>query len=55
MKNFYIYFLDGTKEKSEGTNQSDAFRQAGYGGGAINVVDVISEKDNYVWISEEKV
>jgi hypothetical protein len=55
MKNFYIYFLDGTKEKSEGINEGDAFRRAGYGGRAINAVDVISEKDDYIWISEEKV
>jgi hypothetical protein len=54
MKNFYIYFLDGTKEKSEGINEGDAFRRAGYGGRAINAVDVISEKDDYIWIPEEK-
>jgi hypothetical protein len=54
MKTFYIYFLDGSKEKSEGINEADAFHRAGFGGGAINAVDVISEKDNYIWVSEEK-
>jgi hypothetical protein len=39
MKSFRIHWLDKTTEIVTGTDIADAFRRAGYGGGAISAID----------------
>lgn len=43
IKVFILHWLDGSKEKIRGTSIADAFRNAGYGGGAINALDWYEE------------
>lgn len=48
MKTFKLYWLTKTKgvqdtEEIKGDNIADAFRRAGYGGGAINALDYYEE------------
>ncbi len=43
MQKYLIYWLDGKTEKVVGHDISDAFRRAGYGGGAMNAVDYYRE------------
>lgn len=50
MKAFVIYWLDGHKTLVRGTDITDAFRRAGYGGGVLNAVDFHSDKgDTCYW------
>lgn len=51
MNMFIIYWLDGKFEKVEGTSIDDAFRRAGYGGGATRAIDFYEEAEspNYSW------
>lgn len=46
MKEYVIFWLSGTKTKCEGTSEADAFRRAGYGGGALAAVDFIALSDD---------
>lgn len=39
VKKFTIYWLDGRRDVIEGTSIEDAFRKAGYGGGATAAID----------------
>ena len=39
MKKYKLYWLDGTTEIVEGYDIADAFRRAGYGEGAIVILD----------------
>ncbi|MBI3074730.1 MAG: hypothetical protein HYY92_00755 [Parcubacteria group bacterium] len=48
MKKFRLHWLHGEEEIVEGVDIADAFRRAGYGGGAIRAVDYFRE------IKEEK-
>lgn len=43
MKKFMLYWLDGKSEEVQGESISDAFRRAGYGGGAIQALDWYKE------------
>lgn len=43
MKKFVLYWLDGKTETVEGSDIADAFRRAGYGGGAIRALDWFEE------------
>ncbi len=43
MKKFKLYWLGGSTEVIEGSDIADAFRRAGYGGGAINALDYYEE------------
>lgn len=58
MKEFTIFWLDGTTEKVAGVSEKDAFTSAGYGNGAVSAVDFISNKANaekdYVWNKEKR-
>lgn len=50
-KTFKLYWLDGSTEIVKGYDIADAFRKAGYGGGAIRALDYhkeIKEEDNQV-------
>jgi hypothetical protein len=49
MKRFRLFWLDKTMEDVEGNDIADAFRRAGYGGGAIRALDYYKEvKDGLV-------
>ncbi len=50
-KKLTVYWLDGTREVLEGTSAGDALQRAGYGHGALPVLDFIAngEDDRYVW------
>lgn len=39
MKKFKLYWLNGQTEVVSGSDIGDAFRRAGYGGGAIHALD----------------
>lgn len=43
MKIFKLYWLGGKTETVTGSNIADAFRNAGYGGSAINALDWYEE------------
>jgi hypothetical protein len=43
MKKFRLFWLDKTMEDVEGNDIADAFRHAGYGGGAIRALDYYKE------------
>ena len=43
LKTFILYWDDGSTEKVHGTTIDDAFRRAGYGGGAIAALDYYKE------------
>lgn len=43
MKEFVLYWLDGTSEKVHGRTIAEAFALAGYGGGAIRALDYYKE------------
>jgi hypothetical protein len=43
MKRFRLFWLDKTMEDIEGNDIADAFRRAGYGGGAIRALDYYKE------------
>jgi hypothetical protein len=43
MKKFRLHWLTGGKETIEGHDIADAFRRAGYGGGALNALDYYEE------------
>jgi hypothetical protein len=43
MKRFRLFWLDKTMEDIEGTDIADAFRRAGYGGGAVPALDYFKE------------
>jgi hypothetical protein len=42
-KKFTLYWLDGETEEVEGYDIADAFRRAGYGGGALSALDYFKE------------
>ena len=44
MKKFILFWLDGKTEEVSGYDIADAFRRAGYGGGAIRALDYYEEK-----------
>jgi hypothetical protein len=43
MKQFRLYWLTGQVEVIEGNDIADAFRRAGYGGGATRALDYWEE------------
>jgi hypothetical protein len=43
MKKFLLHWLDGKTEEASGVSIADAFRRAGYGGGAIRALDYYEE------------
>ena len=43
MKTFILHWLDGTTETIHGNSISDAFAKAGYGAGALSVLDYYDE------------
>jgi hypothetical protein len=43
MKRFRLFWLDKTMEDIYGDDIADAFRRAGYGGGAIRALDYYKE------------
>jgi hypothetical protein len=43
MKKFLLVWLDGKTEEVSGVDIADAFRRAGYGGGAIRALDYYKE------------
>lgn len=43
MRKFRLHWLSGKNEDVEGYDIADAFRRAGYGGGAINALDYYEE------------
>lgn len=43
MKKFKLFWLGGQEEIVEGNDIADAFRHAGYGGGAIRALDYYKE------------
>lgn len=43
MKTFILHWLTGDPETAKGNDIADAFRRAGYGGGAISVLDYYEE------------
>lgn len=45
MKKFTLFWLDGKREVVEGLDIADAFRRAGYGGGAAAAVDWYANGD----------
>lgn len=45
MKTFTLFWKDGKKELIRGTDIADAFRRAGYGGGALTALDYFSYGD----------
>ena len=49
MKKFVLYWLSGEQQIVEGHDIADAFRRAGYGGGAVRALDYYEE------IKQEKV
>ena len=54
---FKLYWLDGKCEEIEGDSISNAFSNAGYGGGAMRALDFWSDspdKDNYEWDTNKK-
>lgn len=44
MKTFILHWLDGSSEEVHGNTIQEAFVNAGYGGGSINVLDWYEEK-----------
>jgi hypothetical protein len=48
MKTYILHWLDGKEEEVQGYDIADAFRRAGYGGGAINALDYYEEKKDEV-------
>jgi hypothetical protein len=56
IKKYTFYFLDGVQSVGVGTSVSKAFANAGYGGGAINVVDFWEEGDHiaHIWNKSKK-
>ena len=54
MNTYILYWLDGNKEKVRGTSIADAFRRAGYGGGALAALDFYDDRgeDTYTWNEE---
>ena len=53
---FTIYWLSGDREVMKGLSIEDAFRKAGYGGGAVNAIDCYKEgvDDGYRWDIDAK-
>lgn len=58
---YKLYWLDGTSELINGEGIADAFRKAGYSGGAMEALDFYSEnpddkyvydKVNHEWVKE---
>lgn len=51
MTKFTFYWKTGHREVYSGTNVADAFRRAGYGGGALGAVDFYKDGEcsDYVW------
>ena len=51
MKKFTFFWLYGEREVLEGEDVADAARRAGYGAGAISVLDFYSDgdDDNFVY------
>lgn len=51
MNKYTFYWLDGTREVLEGLSVAGAFRDAGYGAGAMSALDFTcnGENDSYVW------
>jgi hypothetical protein len=43
MKRFKLHWIGGDTEIVDGTDIADAFRRAGYGGGAIRALDWYEE------------
>jgi hypothetical protein len=56
MKTYTFYWLTGDRETSQGLDIADAFRRAGYGGGAIAALDFHAEGDDrdYEWNPETR-
>lgn len=56
MKTFTLFWSNGKRETVEGKNVSDAMNRAGYGQGAVRVLDFWGEGDchNYKWDSEQE-
>lgn len=50
-QNFTLYWRTGKRDVFAGRNISDAFRRAGYGGGAIRALDFYADGDDdkYAW------
>lgn len=56
MKNFIIYWFDGTTSSIKGNSIEDAFTKAGYGAGAVRAVDFYeegTENTNYEYSKKE--
>lgn len=56
MKKFRLYWLDGKTEVIEGNSIEDAFRRAGYGGGALRALDFYDDGEElkYKWNSTNR-
>lgn len=53
MLEFTLYWKDGKLEIVKGASISDAFTKAGYGGGAINALELYEggSTPKYVWLN----
>lgn len=49
MSKFTLYWLDGKKEVVTGDTIADAMTHAGYGGGAVKVLDFFEKGINNDW------
>jgi len=51
MKTYTIYWLSGSRQVVHGTDYADAFKNAGYGGGAVSAIDFFANGDDhsYEW------
>ena len=57
MKDFTLFWLTGKSEVIKGTDIADAFRRAGYGGGALDALDFYSMgnvENEHVWDKENR-
>lgn len=57
MKEFTLFWLAGDSEVIKGSDIADAFRRAGYGGGALRALDFYSTgnvENEYVWDKENR-
>lgn len=58
MKEFTIFWLNGTTEKVTGETIESAFAAAGYGAGATSAIDFFSGvpgvENDYVWNKDER-
>lgn len=55
-QNFTLYWRDGKRNVFAGRDIADAFRRAGYGGGAIRALDFYAtgDDDKYIWNASTK-